>query len=212
MSQTFGRSRRQDFEDIDRPNLRPLPEKPYEYADRKTAIVNIDYHVEYDKHLYSVPHTMLHQEVDIHATERSVEIFHKGKSISIHPRNFRPGRFSTLREDMPPNHQFVDKVNSQQMVQWVANIGSQTAALVSSTLKSRPFPQQAYRSCPRILSLAKKHNTAVMEQACQNVLEAKVFSYQAVKDELEWINKQAASPVLETLPAHENIRGNHYYQ
>jgi transposase len=210
--QHVGRSRRQEFEDIDRPNLRPLPEKPYEYADRKTARVNIDYHVEYDKHLYSVPHILRHQEVDIHATEHMVEIFHQGNSVAIHPRSFRPGRYSTLQEHMPPNHQFVDKVNARQLVQWAANIGPHTAALVSSTLKSRPFPQQAYRSCLGILSLAKKHNTAVMERACQNVLEAKVFSYQAVKDELEWIKKQAAPPVLETLPAHENIRGNHYYQ
>ena len=53
-----GRSRRQEFEDIDRPNLRPIPEKPYEYAARKTARVNIDYHVEFEKHFYSVPHTL----------------------------------------------------------------------------------------------------------------------------------------------------------
>jgi transposase len=40
--QAVGRSRREEFEDIDRPNLRPLPEKPYEYVERKTARVHID--------------------------------------------------------------------------------------------------------------------------------------------------------------------------
>jgi hypothetical protein len=200
------------IQEIDQPNLRPLPKKRYEYADRKIAWVNIDYHVEYDKHLYSVPHILCHQEVDIHATERMIEIFHQGKSVAIHPRSFRSGRFSTLREHMPPNHQFVDKVNAQQLVQWAATIGPQTEALISATLKSRPFPEQAYRSCLGILSLAKKHNAPLIEQACRNVLEAKTCSYKAVKEELEWINKQAVPPVPETLPAHENIRGNHYYQ
>ena len=210
--QHVGRSRRQEFEEIDQPNLRPLPEKRYEYTDRKIARVNIDYHVEYDKHLYSVPHILCHQEVDIHASERMVEIFHQGKSVAIHVRSFRQGRFSTLREHMPPNHQFVDKVNARQLVQWAANIGPQTEALVSATLKSRPFPEQAYRSCLGILSLAKKHNISVMEQACRDALDAKTFSYKAVKEDLDWLTKQAAPPVPETLPAHENIRGDHYYQ
>jgi len=210
--QHVGRSRRQEFEEIDQPNLRPLPEKRYEYTDRKIARVNIDYHVEYDKHLYSVPHILCHQEVDIHASERMVEIFHQGKSVAIHVRSFRQGRFSTVQEHMPPNHQFVDKVNARQLVQWAANIGPQTEALVSATLKSHPFPEQAYRSCLGILSLAKKHNISVMEQACRDALDAKTFSYKAVKEDLDWLTKQAAPPVPETFPAHENIRGDHYYQ
>jgi len=91
--QSVGRTRRQEFEEIDRPNLRPLPEKPYVYAEIKTATVNIDYHVEFDEHRYSVPYLLIHQKVDIHATEWMVEIFHHGKSVAIHPRNFRRGRF-----------------------------------------------------------------------------------------------------------------------
>jgi len=208
----LGRSRRQEFEDIDRPNLRPLPETPYEFVEEKTTRVNIDYHVEFDKHLYSVPHTLIHQEVRIRGTERMVQVLHRGKTVAIHPRNFRRGRFSTLREHMPPNHQFVDRVNAQQLVEWAENIGPQTAALVSATLKSRPFPQQAYRSCLGILSLAKKHNRVQIERACQASLEAQGLSYKAVKEELEWIMKQTAPPVPEKLPAHENIRGKDYYQ
>jgi len=208
-----GRSRRQEFEDIDRPNLRPLPEKAYEYAVRKTARVNIDYHVEFDKHLYSVPHSLIHQEVELHATERMVEIFHKGKSVAIHLRSFNPGRFSTLREHMPPNHQFVDRVNAQQLLQWAEAVGPQTTDFISATLKSRPFPEQAYRSCLGILSLAKKHPHSCIEQACQAALNAKTFSYKAVKEELDWFAKQPALPVIpETLPAHANIRGHEYYQ
>jgi transposase len=210
--QHVGRSRRQEFKEIDQPNLRPLPEKPYEYADRKIARVNIDYHIEYDKHLYSVPYLLCHQEVDIHATERMIEVFHQGKSVAVHPRNFRPGRYTTLREHMPPNHQFMDKVNAQQLVQWAGNIGPHTAALVSATLKSRPFPEQSYRTCLGILSLAKKFNITLMEQACWNALESKTFFYKAVKADLVWLVKQTAPPVPETLPAHENIRGDHYYQ
>jgi len=75
---SVGRSRRQEFEDIDRPNLQPLPERPYKYAEWKTATVHIDYHVTFDDHLYSVPFTLIHQKVDIRATDRLVEIFQRG--------------------------------------------------------------------------------------------------------------------------------------
>jgi len=208
-----GRTRRQEFEDIDQPYLRPIPEKPYEYAARKIARVNIDYHVEFDKHLYSVPHSLIHQEVDLHVTEHMVEIFHKGKSVAVHPRSFKPGRFSTLHEHMPPNHQFVDQVNAKQLIHWAETVGPQTAAFITATLKSRPFPEQAYRSCLGVLSLAKKHPHSQIELACQAVLEAKIFSYKAVKEELDWLSKQTALPVTpEILPAHANIRGDKYYQ
>ena len=208
-----GRSRRQEFEDIDRPNLRPIPEKPYEYAIRKTVTVHIDYHVEFDKHFYSVPHILIHEEIDLHVTEHMVEAFHKGKSVAIHPRSFKHGGFSTLREHMPPNHQFMDRVNAQQLVHWAESVGPQTAALINATLKSRPFPEQAYRSCLGILGLAKKHPHSRIEQACQAALDAKAFSCKTVKDELDWLIKQPALPVTpETLPAHANIRGDKYYQ
>ena len=208
---SVGRSRRQEFEEIDQPNLRPLPEKPYEYAERKTATVNIDYHIEFDDHLYSVPYTLIHEKVDIRATERMVEIFHHGKAVAIHPRNFRQGRFSTRREHMPANHQFMEDINPDRLIEWASKIGPQTAILVKATLRSRAFPQQAYRSCLGILSLAKKYNHPLFEQACQAVFEAKEFSYQSLAQELIHLQKQVTQPVVETLPTHENIRGADYY-
>jgi transposase len=210
--QHVGRSRRQEFEEIDQPNLRPLPEKPYEYADRKLARVNIDYHIEYDKHLYSVPYTLCHQEVDIHATERMIEIFHRGKSVAIHPRNFGRGRYTTLREHMPSNHQFMDRVNGPQLVQWAATIGPYTEAFVSAALQSRSFPEQAYRPCLGVLNLAKKYGVAMLEQACRSAMDARTFSYKAVKEDLDWLVKHTVPAQSEPLPAHENIRGNVYYK
>jgi transposase len=169
--------------------------------------------VEFEKHFYSVPHILIHQEVDLHVTEHMVEVFHKGKSVAIHPRSFKHGGFSTLREHMPLNHQFMNQVNAKQLLQWAETVGPQTAALINATLKSRPFPEQAYRSCLGILSLAKKHPHSRIEQACQAALEAKTFSYKTVKEELDWLTKQPALPVTpETLPVHANIRGEKYYQ
>jgi len=207
-----GRTRRQEFEDIDLPNLRPLPEKPYEYAVRKTARANIDYHVEFEKHYYSVPHSLIHQEVDLRVTEHLVEVFHKGKGVATHPRSSKAGGYTTLREHMPPNHQFLSKINSRQLLAWAEEVGPQTHNFINTALKSRSFPEQAYRSCLGILNLAKKYPSSRLEQACQAALESKSLSYKAVKDELEWLAKQATPSIPEALPAHDNIRGHEYYQ
>ena len=207
-----GKSRRQEFEEIDQPNLRPLPQKRYEYAERKIAKVNIDYHVAFEKHFYSVPYTLIHQKVDIRATERMVEIFHQGKVVATHPRNFRPGRFTTHQDHMPANHKFMENMNENRFVQWATKIGPQTAKLVKATLKSRHFPEQAYRTCLGILRLAEKYELSLWEQACKTVLETKQLSYKAIQQELEFLKKQSASPAVETLPTHENIRGAQYYQ
>jgi len=88
----MGKSRRQLFEEIDQPELRPLPEKPYQFATWKTAKVHIDYHVAFEKHFYSVPHALIQQQVEIKATERLIEIFHKGKQVAVHPRSHVAGR------------------------------------------------------------------------------------------------------------------------
>lgn len=210
--QSSGKSRREEFEEIDRPNLRPLPVRRYEYAERKTAKVNLDYHIEFEKHLYSVPCTLIHQKVDIRASERMIEVFHHGKSVAVHPRSFQQGRYSTLPEHLPPNHRFMNELNAEQFIQWAKSIGPQTTQLIAAVLKSRTYPEQSYRTCLGILGLSNKYAHALIEQACQSALEARAFSYRAVKQELTFLQQQEFQSVPETLPGHEYIRGADYYK
>ena len=60
-----GASRRALFERFDQPALQPLPRDRYVHADWRHARVNIDYHVEVDRHYYSVPHALIHAAVEI---------------------------------------------------------------------------------------------------------------------------------------------------
>jgi len=205
----YGKSRRRLFEEIDQPELRPLPEKPYEFAFWKTAKVSIDYHVAFEKHFYSVPHTLIQQQVEIKATERMVEIFHKGKQVAIHPRSHAQGRFTTRIEHMPSNHRFVAEQDTNWMLKQAEKIGPQTTQYLTSLLQSRSFPEQAYRSCLGVLSLARKYPVALMETACERVSEAHLRSYKDLKAELEALSRNAASPPQPLV--HENIRGENYF-
>lgn len=205
----LGKSRRQLFEEVDQPELRPLPEKPYQFATWKTARVNIDYHVAFEKHFYSVPHILIHQEVQIKATERMVEVFHKGKQVALHPRNPTSGRFSTRAEHMPSNHRFVLELDADWLLLQAQAIGSHTTQYLESLLQSRSFPEQAYRSCLGVLSLARKYPNPIMETACERALQAHLFSYKDLKVELEALARRSPQP--STPLVHENIRGETYY-
>lgn len=78
---------------------------------------------------------------------------------------------------------------------------------MTALLKSRPFPQQAYRSCLGVLSLARKYPHPILEAVCQQMQAAHLLSYRDVKAELE--NR---APVSVPAPLqHENIRGESYY-
>jgi transposase len=207
------KSRRALFEEIDQPALRPLPERPFEYATYKTVRVNIDYHIEFEKHFYSVPHTLIHEAVRVRASERMVEIYHPSQRepIAIHPRSSAPGRYSTQTVHMPDNHQKVGEWNAERLARWAAEIGPQTAGLVQAILSSRQHPEQAFRSCLGILRLSGKYSHEQMELACQIAYDAQTLHYRGLKAVLDTLPSLSA-PETTPLPTHENIRGNAYYQ
>jgi transposase len=205
----IGRSRRQLFEELDQLELRPLPEKPYQFATWKIAKVNIDYHIAFEKHFYSVPHTLIHQQVEIRASERMVEIFHKGQQVALHPRSRVSGRFSTRAEHMPSNHRFVLELNADWLLRQAQAIGPQTSQYLNALLRARTFPEQAYRSCLGVLSLARKYPSSLLETACQRLQEAHLLSYGDLKSELEALALQSNTD--KPSKKHENIRGKAYY-
>lgn len=207
--QHLGKSRHQLFEELDRPALLPLPERPYEFSRWKNARVHIDYHVAFEDHYYSVPCSLVGEEVRIRATEHLVEIFHHGQVVAIHPLSTVQGRFSTNPDHMPAHHRFVLNTDSDWLLREATEIGPQTAAYMSAVLHSRPYPQQAFRTCLGILELARKYPRARVEKACQLLLPPRLLAYQDLKSELEHLSKSVPA---DPLSVHENVRGDTYYQ
>jgi len=209
----LGRSRREFFEMLDQPALKSLPEQPYEFATWKKARVSIDYHIAFKKRYYSVPHTLIHEEVYVRATQATIEIFFKNRRVASHRRVNSLGRHSTLSEHMPPAHQKYLEWSPERFVRWAQTIGPHTAQLVQALLGSRKHPQQAYRSCLGLLRLAKRYGEERLEAACRRALPAGIHSYKGVKNildaKLDQVEPEEPSPVVPA--AHANIRGQSYY-
>ena len=162
----WGVSRRTLYEQLDRPALVALPPGPYEYAEWKRCRVGLDYHVEIAKHYYSVPHQRLRQEVEARITAATVEIFHRGKRVVSHQRSLHPHRPSTIADHMPSAHRRYRDWTHERIRREAASVGPDTAALVDVILRSRPHPEQGFRSCIGILGLVKRFGAARVDAAC----------------------------------------------
>jgi transposase len=208
------KSRRELFSLFDQLNALLLPDKLYEYAEWKLATVNIDYHIEVDKHYYSVPFRLLREKLQVRLTAHTVEAFLKGERVAAHPRSFIPYHHSTLKEHMPPDHQNYLEWTPSRMLRWAEKIGPHTATLIEKIIETRIHPEQAYRSCLGILRLEKHYPKDRLENAALRALRFGALSFKALRkilsaglDRLE--QNQQISPA--GLPAHDNIRGGRYY-
>jgi transposase len=209
----WGRSRRDLFEELDRPALNPLPAEPYEYAEWKRCRVSIDYHVEIDKHYYSVPHRLVRQEVEARLTAATVELFHQGKRIASHLRSSKPHKHTTLPEHMPSSHRRYRDWTHERIQREAKSIGPQTAALVDLILRSKPHPEQGFRSCIGIVRLLKRYPLERVEAACGRALALNTRSFTSVATILKNNAEKPTSSTTEPSQAlvHHNIRGAGYY-
>jgi len=207
-------SRRELFEQIDRPALRPLPAQPYELAEWKKVRVNIDYHVEVDAHYYSVPYQLVRKSLEARFTERTVECFHKGQRVASHPRSRLKGRHTTVPEHMPASHRSYAEWTPQRLVRWAAKTGPATASVMQSILERRAHPQQGFRSALGIMRLGKSFGEERLEAACRRALTLGACSYKSIASILRQGLDRRALPEQQDLDLgieHANIRGADYY-
>ncbi len=206
-------SRASMFEQIDRPALRPLPEQHYEFASWRRAKVNIDYHVEVERHYYSVPYQLAREVVEVRLSATTVEMFFKNKRVASHLRRYERGRHSTETAHMPDSHRRYLEWTPGRIVAWANKNGPSTGEFIDQLLLSRPHPEQGFRSALGVMGLVKKYGPARLEAACARALVLRSFSYSSVASMLQHGLDQRPLVTGSTRahPVHANIRGPNYY-
>jgi len=216
----YGQSRRERFEALDRPALRPLPVERFAYAEWKQARVNIDYHVEVGRHYYSVPHHLLHETVEVRVaySTATVEVYYRGTRVACHAHHVRRGGHTTDPRHMPRSHQKHLEWTPSRLIDWASKIGPETRALVSEILTERTHPEQGYRSCLGILRLVKRDGAERVEAASARARSGKARSYRSVDtilrrglDRIPLSETHDAPVSPPTRVDHENVRGEAYY-
>lgn len=204
------------FENLDKPALKPLPSCRYEFADFRSATVNIDYHIDVLGHYYSVPYELKGQKVDVRITARVVEVLHKCKRVASHVRDNRKGRHTTDPAHMPKAHREHLAWTPSRIISWAGKTGPYCRQVAEEIIASRQHPEQGYRSCLGIIRLGKDYERLRIEAACQRALALDVCSYKSIKSILKNDKDKEALPGNEVEDAvciahHQNVRGKEYY-
>jgi transposase len=214
MKKLGGISRRELFEQIERAALRPLPSEAYEYADWAEKTVNTDYHVEVDKHWYSVPYGLAHERVWTRATSTTVEVLWRNTRVSSHQRSRVPYQHTTDPSHMPEGHRR-HASGAEGVLAWATTVGPMTTAMVQRLLDANPVREQGWRSARGLQRVGEKHGPVRTELACERALRFGARSYKPVANILALGRENAPlhDDELEERLAimHENVRGPGYY-
>ncbi len=213
--QKLGVSRRDLFEQLDRPTLKPLPATRYELGLWSRPRVSIDYHVEVETNYYSAPHALIHEQVEARLTATTVEVFFRDKRVASHARLRGRHRYATKPEHMPASHRAHLEWSPSRLIHWAQATGPATAELVTEILETRTHPEQGFRSCLGIMRLGKAHGTDRLEAASRRAIQLRSYRYGTIKNILTSGADHLALDEAETppppAPRHPNIRGAGYY-
>ena len=213
----LGVSRRHLFKTIEQPALADLPGSDYEFAEWRFARVGTDYHVEFDSFFYSVPHGLIRQQVDVRASAKTIEIFHRGKRVAVHQRRYGGRRHGTDPDHMPSSHRRYAEWTPDRFCRWAASVGPQTEGLILAILAARPHPEQGFRTCLGVLRLYRDIEKSRAEAVSARAVAIGGLNYKSIASLLS-LSKTAnpgSSATADTKPAaivdHVNLRGPGYF-
>lgn len=210
-------SRKQLFEEQEKPKLKDLPSSAYEIKNVTQGKVQRNYHVILgeDRHQYSVPYTLIGKQLKIIYTTDTVEIYDQLQRVTLHKRSYKKNGYTTMAEHMPPNHRHVAEQrgwDDEYFLREASYRGQAVQGVIKKILASKAFYEQTYNSCLGILRLGKQYGSQRLEAACQRALTAPAVNYGMIANILKrHLDKTSPDPTR-TTPPHEQIRGPQTYQ
>ena len=210
-------SRRQQFDEVEKATLLPLPVYRYEFKQQVVLTVMKNGHVclGIDKHYYSVPYRYIGKKVKLQFTRDRVDVFYKYELIASHQRQYRKYHYTTTDDHLATAHRYLSDWTPEKFIAQAKLIDEEVAAYILAVIENKPHPEQAYKSCSGILSLARKVGAARLIMACRRANSYGVYNYAIVMQILEKRLDTLTDEELEDknqMPMHTNIRGNDYYQ
>lgn len=205
--------RREAFERLDRPALRPLPALRMPILRFKTARVNIDYHVEFDGHFYSVPHRLARTQLELRVSPTTLEAFAGQQRVAVHACSAVKGGFTTIPDHMPASHRAHLEWTPAKLIAWGERIGAACAGVVRWQMERRPHPEQGYRACLGLQRLARSYGPERLEAACARAQSIRSPTFRTVNAILKsGMDRQPLKTAsAASLPNHDNVRGAEYY-
>jgi transposase len=208
-------TRRDMFEEVERPALHPLPALPYEFKRQQYSTVSVNGHIclKEDKHYYSVPYMYIGKKVKVMYSSTQVEVFYNYALLTSHKRDRKFYGYTTNPDHLASTHRYITEWNPDRFVKWAESIDTTVKEFIIALMNSKTHPEQAYKACQGVLGLERKVGRERLINACRRAIEYENYSYHAIKSILE--NKYdmlTYAEISTEIPSHENIRGENYYQ
>jgi len=201
------------FETLEKHELKPLPEKPYQYAEFKTQLVRPDYTINIDEHAYSVPYQFIQQKVEVKVTENTIEIFHNQNRIASHPKSSVQGGCTMNQLHMPENHKKIKEWLPERLLDVASFAGDEVLKFIQHLEPTQMTEIGRYKAGTRLQKLLDEHGDEKLNKACRYARESKAFSLDQVQNIIKNKYNQLtdAIQINDGVSEHENIRGSNYY-
>lgn len=180
-------SRYKLYAELEKDALLPLPKNPYELATYKSAKVQSNSCIAYQKNFYSVPYEHIGEVVDLKLTDDVLKVILNKEEIAEHKiiKN-RIGHYSIDPIHMPENSNAYGEWNKERYLNWSKNIGPNVYKVISKLFDTTKHEVTRYRKVHSLLKLAGQYSNARLDKACQLSLSiAPDKVYRHVKDILK---------------------------
>ena len=187
------------FEQIEKGELSPLPESPYDLAIWKHAKVYRDCYVTFEQAFYSVPYRLYPGKVWICGGSRQIRIFDEQYNlVATHERATQAGQRLTHLGHLPPTKLPGLVQDRDSLLAEAQAVGPALSKIVQDLLDDPVL----YRlpTAGRLVRLGKRFGTERLEAAAQRALLFEDPSYKTIKRILSLGLEQAEAPTPLSLP------------
>jgi transposase len=211
-------SRRQQFEELEKQTLQPLNPYLFELMTTQLSTVNKYGHVllSVDKRYYSVPFKLIGKRLKIKYSSKQLSVYDEIEIVAVHDRFYGKGqKYITVQDHLASQHKYLSEWNPQKFMAMATAIDIVVANYIAKILSREMYPEQSYKSCSGVLNLAKRVGKERIINACKRADSYSLYNYgiidQILRSKADYIafEDDLANP---SMPSHENIRGQNYYE
>jgi transposase len=208
-------SRQEQFDEMEKLALQKLPDARFEMRKQVMITVMKNGHVclHCDKHYYSVPYGFIGKKAKLLYSKSRVEVYYKYELIAAHDRIKSPHNYTTDPAHMATHNLYITDWNPDKFIKEAYEIHNDVGLFIEQVLLRKPHPEQAYKSCQGILSYAKRLGNKRLILACQRAHGYGLYHYKIIESILQKnLDQHDIEDTQNTMPQHDNIRGEGYYK
>jgi hypothetical protein len=170
------------FNSIEKPALQPLPGVEFVFSRSQEVDGHFDCHISYGGNYYSIPHAYIGLTLKVIEVNNILKIYYQSKEVALHTvRHDTKGCHYTDKNHYPRGKNISSSELLSSYKTKMHEIGVGAAEFCRRYEENVTENGRYHRTLAGILSLRKKYEDTVIDQACRRACYYGNISYRAVK-------------------------------